>query len=111
MPQVVQIKTLIINLLNEDKKSYLPIDRLQKFMGYLYDESGKQGLRHMYQISYHINFGSIERILSYNQHIFGLDASGENICLRENQSIDELVKRYPVDETIHGMIKNFVETA
>lgn len=35
MPQVVPTKTLIVNLLNDDKISYLSIERLQKFMGYL----------------------------------------------------------------------------
>lgn len=111
MPQVVPTKTLIVNLLNDDKISYLSIERLQKFMGYLYYKLGRQGLRHKYHISYSINFGSIERTVSYNRNIFGLDAHGEHICLRENQSIDTLVKRYPIDGTIFEIMKSFAEMA
>lgn len=111
MPQFVDTKTIIVNLLKEDKKNYLPLERLQKLLECIYVELRKQCKLSGYRISFNVNFGAIERTVLYNKNIFGLDIDGENIYLRGNQSIDELAEQYQVDETIHVIIKNFAETA
>lgn len=111
MPQVVDTKTIIVNLLKEDKKTYLPLERLQKLLEHIYEELRKKGMLSGYRISFNVNFGAIERTVLYNRNIFGLDIVGENIYLRGNRSIDELADRYRVDETIHKIIKNFSEAA
>lgn len=111
MLQFVDTKTIIVNLLKEDKKTYLPLDRLQKLLECIYEELRKQCKLGGYRISFNINFGAIERTVLYNRNIFGLDIDGENIYLRENQSIEELAEQYQVDETIHEIIKNFADAA
>lgn len=111
MPKFVDTKTIIVNLLKEDKKTYLPLDRLQKLLGCIYEELQKQSKLDGYRISFNINFGAIERTVLYNRNIFGLDIDGENIYLKENQSIDELAEQYAVDDTIRSIIKNFADAA
>lgn len=107
----VDTKTIIVNLLKEDKKTYLSLDRLQNLLEFIYEELQKRKMLDGYRISFNINFGAIERTVLYNRHIFGLDMDGENIYLKEDQSIDELVSQYQVDETIEKIIKNFAEAA
>lgn len=111
MPQFVDTKTIIVNLLKEDKKTYLPLDRLQKLLECIYEELRRQCKLSGYRISFNINFDAIERTVLYNRNIFGLDIDGENIYLRADQSIDELADQYQVDETIHEIIKNFADAA
>lgn len=111
MPRFIDTKTIIVNLLKEDKKNYLPLERLQKLLERIYEELKNQCKLDGYRISFNINFGAIERTVLYNRNIFGLDIDGENIYLRENQSIDELAMQYQVDETIHEIIKNFADAA
>ena len=111
MPQFVDTKTIIVNLLKEDKKTYLPLERLQKLLECIYEELRKQCKLSGYRISFNVNFGAIERTVLYNRNIFGLDIDGENIYLRGNRSIDELAEQYQVDETIRKIIKNFADAA
>ena len=111
MLKFVDTKTIIVNLLKEDKKTYLSLDRLQDLLEFIYEELRKRKMLDGYRISFNINFGAIERTVLYNRHIFGLDIDGENIYLREDQSIDELASQYQVDATIESIIKDFAKTA
>lgn len=103
----VDAKTIIVNLLKEDKKDYLAIDRLLKLVGFLYEELDKKEKLDSYQISFDINFYSIERTVQYNSDIFELDIDGEHLRLRERESADELAEKYRVDDTIISIIRDF----
>lgn len=103
----VDAKTIIVNLLKEDQKDYLSIDRLLKLVGFLYEELDKREKLDRYQISFDINFYSIERTVQYNSDIFELDIDGEHLRLREKESVEELAERYQVDETIDAIIRDF----
>lgn len=111
MPKTFDTKTIIVNLLKEDKKTYLSIERLQELLEYIYIELRRQAKLDSYQISFDINFGAIKRTVMYNSNIFSLDIDGENIYLRETQSIDVLAGEYRVDETIQNIIRSFAEAA
>ena len=105
----VDTKTIIVNLLKEDKKNYLSVDRLQNLVGFIYVELSKQNKLDDYQISFDINFYSIERTVQYNNDIFELDLDGENLRLRKRESIEALAQRYTLDDTIISIIKQFKE--
>lgn len=103
----VDTKTIIVNLLKEDKKDYLSVERLQNLVDFLYVELSKQNKLNQYQISFDINFYSIERTVQYNNDIFELDIDGENLRLKKRESADDLAQKYQVDDTIISIIRNF----
>lgn len=103
----VDAKTIIVNLLKEDRKNYLSIERLQKLLEFIYDELSNQKKLDKYQISFDINFYSIERTVQYNSDIFELDIDGEHLRLKERESADALAERYQADNTIIKIIKDF----
>lgn len=103
----VDTKTIIVNLLKEDKKNYLSVERLQKLVDFIYLELLKQDMLNKYQISFDINFYSIERTVQYNNDIFELDIDGENLRLKKRESADDLAEKYQVDDTIITIIRNF----
>lgn len=103
----VDTKTIIVNLLKEDKKNYLSVVRLQKLVDFIYLELSKQKKLNEYQISFDINFYSIERTVQYNNDIFELDIDGENLRLKKRESADDLAKKYQVDDTIITIIRHF----
>lgn len=103
----VDTKTIIVNLLKEDKKDYLSVERLQNLVDFIYVELLKQNKLNQYQISFDINFYSIERTVQYNNDIFELDIDGENLRLKKRESADDLAEKYQVDDTIISIIRNF----
>lgn len=103
----VDTKTIIVNLLKEDKKNYLSVERLEKLVDFIYQELSKQNKLREYQISFDINFYSIERTVQYNNDIFELDIDGENVRLKKRESADDLAEKYQVDDTIIKIIRNF----
>lgn len=107
----VDTKTIIINLLKEDKKDYLSIDRLCELVDFIFVELSKQEKLNDYQISFDINFYSIERTVQYNDDIFELDIDGENLRLKAKNSASDLAEKYQVDETITTIIQSFQKRA
>lgn len=103
----VDTKTIIVNLLKEDEKTYLSVKRLQELMGFIQTQLREKCQLDRYQISFDINFDAIERTVFYNNNIFELDIEGQMIYLRESKSVDELVRQYQADNTILNIIKNF----
>lgn len=105
---VIDTKTIIVNLLKEDEKETLNLQRLQKLICFIYDELNKDNLLDNYDILFDINFESIRRTVLYNNNIFELDFIGNEIRLKE-ASANELVKTYPIDNNIHRYISLFKE--
>lgn len=107
MAKVIDTKTIIVNLLKVDQKTYLSVKRLQELIHFIYLELKEKNMLESYQISFDINFDAIERTVLYNNRIFDLDIDGEMIYLRESESLDQLARRYQTDNTIFGIIKVF----
>lgn len=103
----VDAKTIIVNLLKEDQRDYLSINRLQKLVNFIYMELSELKELDKYQISFDINFYSIERTVQYNSDIFELDIDGECLRLRERKSADALAQKYQADSTIISIIRKF----
>ena len=107
VPKFVDTKTIIVNLLKEDKKEYLSLSRLQELLSYIYVELWKQGKLCEYQITFHVSFDAIERAAIYNHDIFALDIDGEIIYLRDSEKLDDLVQNYQLDSTLHAIVHDF----
>ncbi len=108
--QKLDARTIIVNLLNEDKKTYTSVKRLQKLMAFIYDELTEEGILTEYQTYFNINFDAIERTVLYNNNIFKLDIDGEILSLRKTTSAEELAMTYKADENIKRIIVKFVNT-
>lgn len=109
MSKIVDTKTIIINLLKVDQKTYLSISRLQNLIHFIYLQLKEQCKLDSYHISFDINFYAIERTILYNNRIFDLDIDAKKIYLRKSESVDQLAQLYPTDETIFRIIENFGE--
>lgn len=106
--KVLDTKTVIINLLEKDKKTYLSVRRLQKLLMFIYNELSIQKALDDYEIVFDISFDSIERTVLCNSRIFDLDIDGDLIYLRE-RNIDHLAEQYKLDECIKEIIDKFVQ--
>lgn len=106
--KVLDTKTVIINLLEMDKKTYLSVKRLQKLLVFIYNELSKRDALGDYEIVFDISFDSIERTVLCNSRIFDLDFDGDLIYLRE-RNIDDLARQYTLDTVIKGIIDTFVQ--
>lgn len=106
-PTFIDTKTIIVNLLKADKKTYLRFDRLQELLSFIYDKLKDQCELTHYNIFFNVNFDAIERTVRYNDKIFGLDIEAGTIYLRDPQSIDLLVEQYRVDDIITRIISEY----
>lgn len=107
----IDTRAVIINLLKEDKKSYLSIKRLQRLLIYIYDELSMQFDLADYNICFDINFEAIERTVLYNNHLFKLDIDGDMIYLRDSTNIDNLANQYKICSIVANMIRHFSKIA
>ena len=103
----IDTETVIVNLLKEDKKTYLSVKRLLKLICFIYDELSEKFELNNYQLAFDFNFDSIERTVLYNNNVFELDIDGEIIYLRESKSVESLVTQYPVDDRVTELIREF----
>ena len=106
--KTLDTRTIIVNLLKEDKKTYLSVDRLRKLLVYIYKELKRTEQLSNYETHFDINFTSIERTVLYNNHIFKLDIYGEMIYLRETESVEVLAKQFKTDDIITAIIDKFI---
>lgn len=106
--KLLDTKTVIINLLEKDKKTYLSVKRLQKLLMFIYNELSKQDALGDYEIVFDISFDSIERTVLCNSRIFDLDLDGDLIYLRE-RNISSLAQMYELDEDIKKIIDKFIQ--
>lgn len=111
VPKFVDTKTIIVNLLREDRQEYLSFDRLQKLLSYIYQELWRQGKLRDYQISFDVNFDALERTVIYNRDIFALDLEGEVIYLRNSRNLDMYVTNYRLDDTLLDIVHRFARAA
>ena len=105
--KTIDAETVIVNLLKEDRKCFLSIDRLQMLYEYIYQELVIKDLINSYNIIFDINFYSIERTVLCNNNIFKLDIDGDYIYLRDIDSVDYLTSQHKADDTLKGIISSF----
>lgn len=108
--QTLDTRTIIVNLLKEDRKTYLSFKRLQKLLIFIYDELSKTQKIDKYNTCFDVNFDAIERTVLYNNNIFRLELDGEIIYLRETESVEKLAEQFQTDETIIMLINKFIGT-
>lgn len=107
MINTIDTETIMVNLLNEDKKRYCTMDKVQKLCGYIYESLVKNEIVKDYFIRFDVDFESIERTVLYNNRIFRLDIEGEIVYLREKSNVESLVEQFPTDERIRDIIHEF----
>lgn len=110
-PKFIDTKTIIVNLLREDQKEFLSLDRLQSLLSFIYEELWKADKLGDYQISFDVNFDALERTVIYNQDIFTLDMDSGVLYLRHEGTIETAARACPLDETLSGIVHNFVRAA
>lgn len=105
--------TVIVNLLKEEKKNFLPLDRLEQLVDYIYEQLIKQKYIDKYQdIVFNVNFNAIERTVLYNNTVFEL--VGNTIYLKCNEIPEQIIQKYTSDATddiIIKIIKQFANVA
>jgi hypothetical protein len=78
----IEPEYVIVNLMQADKKKYLTIPRLFRFIAYLRQQlSDMDYLPSECAVIFDINFDSIERTVRYHKTIFGL--IGDTIVMKE----------------------------
>jgi hypothetical protein len=101
----IEPEYVIVNLMQADKKKYLPISRLFRFVAYLSQQlSDMSYLPSECDVIFDISFDSIERTVRYHKTVFGL--IGNTIVMKDGappKTPDEL------SEFLHRIAKEFAE--
>ena len=105
----INANTVIVNLLKEEKKKYLTLERLDNLLYYIHEQLIEQNYINEFQdVIFNVNFNSIERtVLYYN--IF--DLIGDTIYLKCDEIPENIIEKYEADEVIVRLIKDFVNVA
>lgn len=109
--RVIDTKTIIINLLNEDQKTFTSISRLHKLISFIYNTLTRENKLDNYITFFDLNFDAIERTVMYNNSIFWLDIERDTVYLREKYSLYELVEEFKADEDLLRIITDFKRVA
>jgi len=67
----IEPEYVIVNLMQADKKKYLDISRLFRFVAYL-SQQLESSLPPEYDVIFDINFNSIEQTVRYHKTVFGM---------------------------------------
>ena len=106
----INANTVIVNLLKEEKKKYLTLERLDNLLYYIHEQLIEQNYINEFQdVIFNVNFNSIERTVLYNNNIFEL--IGDTIYLKCDEIPENIIEKYEADEVIVRFIKDFVNVA
>ena len=106
----INANTVIVNLLKEEKKKYLTLERLDNLLYYIHEQLIEQNYINEFQdVIFNVNFNSIERTVLYNNNIFEL--IGDTIYLKCDEIPENIIEKYEADEEIVRLIKDFVNVA
>lgn len=106
----INANTVIVNLLKEEKKKYLTLERLDNLLYYIHEQLIEQNYINEFQdVIFNVNFNSIERTVLYNNNIFEL--IGDTIYLKCDEIPENIIEKYEADEVIVRLIKDFVNVA
>ncbi len=102
----VDAGSVIVNLLHEDQKNYLPLDRLKRLTSYIAKQLEEESLIDKYDVVvFNVNFESIERTVLCNSHLFEL--VGGNIILKTNELPEDTIEMYRKNQDIIQIIHEF----
>ena len=105
---VIDAETVIVNLLREDKKYYVDIDRIDQLCDYIKEQLVQGDYFDEYQtVVFDVNFDAIARTVQYRSNIF--DLVGDRIYLKCEQ--DQLPNISHTNDCLRQMIIDFVNQA
>ena len=109
--KIIDTRTIIINLLYEDKKTFTSVSRLHKLISFIYNTLSLENKLDNYITFFDLNFDAIERTVMYNNSIFWLDIEGDTIYLRDDYSLSELAEAFKADDELINIITRFMHIA
>lgn len=102
---VIDAETIIVNLLREDKRYYVDIDRIDRLCSYIKEQLVQGEYFDEYQtVVFDVNFDAIARTVQYRSNIF--DLVGDRIYLKCEQ--DQLPDTPHTNDCLRKMISDFV---
>lgn len=103
---VIDAETIIVNLLREDKKYYVDIDRIDQLCSYIKEQLIQDDYFDEYQtVVFDVNFDAIARTVQYRSNIF--DLVDGRIYLKCEQ--DQLPDLPNTNDYLKKIISKFVE--
>lgn len=105
-PIILDAETVIINLLREDKETYLPVNRIMQLVYYVYDQLTEGQYLDGTEVVFNVNFDAIERTVIYNDYYFAL--IDETIYLLRD--LETIQNKCIVDEKLRSIIEAFCKT-
>ena len=99
---IIDAETIIVNLMREDNKEYLPIPRLRRLVNYIYKRL--EEFSNNTRVIFDVSFDAIKRAVLYNNNLFEL--VGDTIYLKIELSKIENIKD-KIDNNLEKLIRNF----
>jgi hypothetical protein len=107
---LIDAEKVIVNLIEEDKKKYITLERLERLINYIHRQLVDRNLLETYDnVIFKVNFEAIERTVLFNNMIFEL--IGNTIYLKQNIPDEMKKKCFINDKNIQKIIKDFVGVA
>lgn len=109
VPRFIDTKTIIVNLLKEDKQRFLSVSRLNELLDFIYIKLLESNKLDKYQITFDINYNALARTIIYSGNIFALDFDNSKIYVKEAYSFEKIADENLLDPTILGFVQEFAE--
>lgn len=102
-------KTIIVNLLKKDNKTFLSVGRLQDLLDFIYLQLQEKNKLDEYQIVFDVYFDALERTVIYNGNIFALDIDDKTIYLTDLTEFNSATSNCVLDDTLDSIVTDFVD--
>lgn len=109
VPRFIDTKTIIVNLLKEDKQRFLSVSRLNELLDYIYIKLLESRKLDEYQITFEINYNALARTVIYSGNIFALDFDNSKIYVKDAYLFEKIADENSLDPTILGFVQEFAE--
>lgn len=108
---IVNLTALIVNVMKESKKDYLPLDTFQDVLNFIHEELAEMNKLQDYVMLFSLTDDIIERTVRLSRNILTLDDSKGTILLRNPSSIESLAEKYTLDGVLKNIIRKFFSRA
>lgn len=106
----VQTKDIMITLIKYNHSDRLTTSEYLDLLKIIYKKLNETQLLDKYKIAFNVDIESLKRVVKYNSDIFIDEIRySDEIRIRVPEKLDDYFKKYFIDETIDGIIKDYCE--
>lgn len=107
--RTLNVKTIVLYLMQTDGKEYVATGRVQKLFVYIYHALAERDVLRDYDIAFDASYYTLTHAIMDNSRVFTLDEGNDRICLRTGVKLSALLRENKLDGSVQTLIKQFVQ--